>query len=97
MMKAIDKEYLKNPFYGRRRMTLEMRDHGFFVGEKRIRTAMKRMGLEAIYPKPNLSKEDKGHKKYPYLMRAIEVNRSDQAWAADIIHNVIALALRSIV
>ncbi len=83
-MKAIDKEYLRNPFYGRRRMTLEMRDQGFFFGEKRVRTAMKRMGLEAIYPKPNLSKPHQYHKKYPYLMRSVKVDRSDQAWAADI-------------
>ena len=84
LMKAIDKEYLRNPFYGRRRMTLEMRDQGFFVGEKKVRTAMKRMGLEAIYPKPNLSKPHQEHKKYPYLMRSLKVDRSDQAWAADI-------------
>ena len=83
-MKAIDKEYLRNPFYGRRRMTLEMRDQGFFVGEKKVRTAMKRMGLEAIYPKPNLSKSHQEHKKYPYQMKSVKVDRSDQAWAADI-------------
>ncbi len=45
---------------------------------------MKRMGLEAIYPKPNLSKLHQDHKKYPYLMRSVKVDRSDQAWAADI-------------
>lgn len=84
LMKAIDEEYLKHPFYGRRRMTIAMRDRGFNVGEKRIRTAMITMGLEAIYPKPNLSHSNKEHKKYPYLMRNLKVVRSDQAWAADI-------------
>lgn len=84
LMRAIDEQYLKTPFYGRRRMTLSMRDHGFLVGQKRVRTAMQTMGLEAIYPKPNLSKGDKAHKKYPYLMRGLIVDRVDQAWAADI-------------
>ena len=65
-------------------MTIKMRSQGFFVGEKRIRTAMRTMGLEAIYPKPNLSRGDKQNKKYPYLMRDTLVDHSDQAWAADI-------------
>jgi len=84
LMRAIDEQYLKTPFYGRRRMTVEMRKQGFFVGEKRVRTAMRAMGLEAIYPKPNLSKNNAEHRKYPYLIRDIVVERSDQVWAADI-------------
>ena len=84
LMRAIDEQYLKTPFFGRRRMALEMRDQGFFVGEKRVRTAMRVMGLEAIYPRPNLSRSDKQHKKYPYLLRDLVVDHSDQAWAADI-------------
>lgn len=83
-MLAIDEQYLKTPFYGRRRMTVEMLKQGFLVGQKRIRSAMQLMGLEAIYPKPNLSAGDKEHKKYPYLMRDLIVDHSDQAWAADI-------------
>ena len=83
-MLAIDKQYLQTPFYGRRRMTVAMRDEGFFVGQKKVRTAMQTMGLEAIYPKPNLSKPDQAHKKYPYLMRDLRVVHPDQAWAADI-------------
>lgn len=84
LMRAIDEQYLQTPFFGRRRMTLAMRDQGFFVGEKRVRTAMRVMGLEAIYPKPNLSRSDKQHKKYPYLLRNLVVDHPDQAWAADI-------------
>jgi putative transposase len=83
-MEAIDKQYLKTPFYGRRRMTKEMKKQGFLVGEKRVRTAMREMGLEAIYPKPNLSKDNREHKKYPYLLRDIIVDHPDHAWAADI-------------
>lgn len=84
LMKAIDKEYIKNPYYGRRRMTIEMRKEGFLVGEKRVRTAMRSMGLEAIYPKPKLSMSNKEHKKYPYWVDKKEISRSNQVWAADI-------------
>ncbi len=65
-------------------MVVEMRKLGFSVGQKRIRTAMQVMGIEAIYPKPNLSVANKQHKKFPYLLRGLVVDRSDQAWAADI-------------
>jgi putative transposase len=74
LMRAIDRQYLKTPFYGRRRMTVEMRRLGFQVGQKKIRTAMQLMGLEAIYPKPHLSTGD----------RNLIVDRPNQAWAADI-------------
>lgn len=83
-MRAIDEQYLKTPFYGRRRMAFEMRKQGFFVGEKKVRSAMRMMGLEAIYPRPNLSRANKEHKKFPYLMRGLIVDHPDQAWAADI-------------
>ena len=55
LMRAIDEQYLKTPFYGRRRMTIALRIQGFFSRTKRVRSAMQKMGLEAIYPKPNLS------------------------------------------
>lgn len=84
LMRAIDEEYLEHPYYGRRRMTVAMQTRGFAVGQKKIRTAMEVMGLEAIYPKPNLSKVDKGHKKFPYLLRGLVIDRPDLAWAADI-------------
>ncbi len=83
-MRAIDEQYLNTPFYGRRRMAFEMRKRGFFVGEKKVRSAMRTMGLEAIYPRPNLSRANKEHKKFPYLMRGLIVDHPDQAWAADI-------------
>ena len=83
-MRAIDEEYLQHPFYGRRRMTFTMRDKGFSVGPKKIRSLMRLMGLEAIYPKPNLSIANKEHKKYPYLLRNLVVDRPNQAWAGDI-------------
>jgi putative transposase len=84
LMRAIDEQYLQTPFYGRRRMAVAMRAKGFDAGEKKIRTAMQTMGLEAIYPKPNLSKANKEHKKFPYLIRDMIVRQADQVWAADI-------------
>ena len=83
-MQAVDKEYLKYPHYGKRRMAIAMQKLGFTVGVKRVRTAMQIMGLEAIYPKPNLSKADKAHKKYKYLLKETKITHSDQAWAGDI-------------
>jgi len=84
LMRAIDEQYIETPYYGRRRMTVEMRKLGFSVGQKKVRAAMQMMGIEAIYPKPNLSAGHKQHKKFPYLLRGLVVDRSDQAWAADI-------------
>lgn len=84
LMRAIDEEFLKHPFYGRRRMTITMQKQGFNVGQKKIRSAMQFMGLEAIYPKPNLSLANREHKKFPYLLRNLIVTHPNQAWAADI-------------
>jgi len=84
LMRALDEQYLRTPFYGRRRMTVAMRAQGFLVGQKRVRSAMQTMGLEAIYPKPNLSAPNKEHKKFPYLMRSLIVGHANQAWAGDI-------------
>lgn len=83
-MKAIDKEFLEHPYYGRRKMTIAVLRQGFHVGQKKIRTTMQLMGLEAVYPKPNLSIANKEHKKFPYLLRGLVVKHPNQAWAADI-------------
>ena len=61
-----------------------MKERGFDVGQTVVRTAMRVMGLEAIYPKPNLSLASKEHKKFPYLLRDVIVDHPNQAWAADI-------------
>ncbi len=61
-----------------------MRAQGFDVGNKKVRSLMCLMGLEAIYPKPNLSKPNQEHKKYPYLLRGLKIDRLDQTWAGDI-------------
>lgn len=83
-MRLIDMQYLKTPFYGSRSMTKHFRREGYKVNRKRIQRLMRFMGLEAVYPKPKTSRPYKGHKIYPYLLRNMSIERSNQVWAADI-------------
>jgi putative transposase len=85
IMNAIDEQYTQTPFYGVLRMTQSLRkDYGFDLNPKRVRRLMRLMGLEAIYPKPSLSKAISSHKKYPYLLRNLVIDHPDQVWATDI-------------
>ena len=84
LMNLIDEQYTRTPFYGVAKMTAWLRRQRHPVNQKRIRRLMRLMGLEAIYPKPNLSKASPAHKKYPYLLKNIVIDRPDQVWAADI-------------
>lgn len=83
-MKMLDQEYLAHPFYGIVQMTTWLRSQGHRVNEKRVRRLMRLMGLEAIYPKPRLSQGDKEHRKYPYLLRNMEITYPNQVWTMDI-------------
>lgn len=83
-MKLIDQQYLKTPFYGYRRMTVYLKGLGFDVNFKRVLRLMRLIGLQAIYPKKNLSKGDHAHKIYPYLLRNYSIQRPNQVWATDI-------------
>jgi putative transposase len=84
LMRLIDEQYTQTPFYGYRRMTLYLQNLGFVVNHKRVRRLMRKLGLEAIYPKPNLSKPGKDHLTYPYLLKGVAVEYSDEVWATDI-------------
>jgi len=84
LMRFIDEQYTKTPFYGSRRMTVSLNRNGYLVNRKRVQRLMRLMGIEAIYPKPNLSKPHPDNKIYPYLLRNIEINRSNQIWGTDI-------------
>ena len=84
LMRLMDEQYLKTPFYGSRSMTLHLKRQGYPVNRKRIQRLMRRMGLEAIYPKPRTSRRHPGHKVYPYLLRDLHIERPKQVWAADI-------------
>jgi putative transposase len=84
LMALMDRQYLKTPFYGSRRMAAWLRSQGYAVNRKRVRRLMQLMGLEATYRRPNTSKPAAGHQGYPYLLRGLEINRVNQVWAADI-------------
>ena len=84
LMRRIDEQYTACPFYGSRRMTAWLIEHGEEVNRKRVQRLMRVMGLEAIDPKPRLSLAGRGHKVYPYLLRGVKVERPDQVWSADI-------------
>ena len=84
LMKLIDEIHLKHPFMGSRSIRDQLQDRGYKVGRLHVRTLMKKMGIEALYKKPRLSKPNPGHKIYPYLLRGMEITRANQVWAADI-------------
>jgi len=84
LMRLIDEQYTLTPFYGYRRMTVYLQSLGFRVNHKRVLRLMRKLGLEAVYPKPNLSKPGKDHLTYPYLLKGVTVEYSDEVWATDI-------------
>ena len=84
LMRLLDEQYTKTPFYGSRRMTAWLNGLNYDVNRKRVIRLMRLMGLEAIYPKPNLSKPAPGHKIFPYLLRNVTISRCDQVWSTDI-------------
>jgi putative transposase len=84
LMRLIDEQYLKTPFYGSRSMTRHLRRLGYRVNRKHIQRLMRLMGLEAIYPKPKTSQPHPEHKIYPYLLRDLVIDHPNQVWAADI-------------
>lgn len=84
MMKEIDLIYTEHPYYGKRRVSVELKKKGHQVGVDLARTLMKRMGIEAIYPKPNLSEPRPNHKIYPYLLRGVKIQKKNQVWSTDI-------------
>ena len=84
LMRLLDEQYTRTPFYGIRRMTAWLRREGQEVNPKRVRRLLREMGLETIYQKPRLSQAAAGHKIYPYLLRGTRIQRANQVWSADI-------------
>jgi putative transposase len=84
-MRLLDEQYTKTPFYGVARMTAWLRQQGYAVNPKRIRRLLRRMGLEALYPKPRLSlPSDEEQRRYPYLLRGRAVTAVNEVWSTDI-------------
>jgi putative transposase len=84
IMAIIDETYTMHPYYGMRRMVKYLQAQGCSVGRKAVRRYYKIMGLEAVYPKINLSKRNQAHKIYPYLLKGLEIVLPHQVWSADI-------------
>ena len=84
IMRRIDELHLDCPFAGARMLRDMLGRDGFPVGRRHVATLMKRMGIEAIYRRPNTSKPAPGHKIYPYLLRGLKVDRPNHVWAMDI-------------
>jgi len=84
LMKVMDKLFLEDPTLGVLGMQDELRDEGLFYNEKRIRRLLRKMGIDPIYPKRNLSRLGQAKYIYPYLLRGLKINRPNQVWAIDI-------------
>ncbi len=83
-LRTIDEEYTRHPFRGSRRMRDYLHDQGETACRDRVRRLMRMLGLQAIYPKKRLTLENKEHKKYPYLLRDLAIERPDHVWCSDI-------------
>jgi putative transposase len=84
IMRRIDALHLDYPFAGSRMLRDLLRGECVGIGRERVATMMRRMGIEALYRRPNTSKPTPGHKIYPYLLRGLEIERPNQVWAMDI-------------
>ena len=84
VMRMLDEQYTRTPFYGSRKMAEWLGTQGFGVNRKRVSRLMELMGIEAVHPKPKLSQPGEGHKVYPYLLSGREVGRVNQVWSTDI-------------
>jgi putative transposase len=84
LMRLLDEEYTRHPFYGSRQLTRWLKERGHDVNRKRVQRLMRLMGIEGLAPGPSTSRPHPEHKVYPYLLRGIEVTRANQVWAADI-------------
>ena len=84
IMRCLDEIYTEIPFYGARKLRLELRSYGYFVGRNRVRRLMRIMGISAMVPQPTTSTPNKEHKIYPYLLRGRAITEVDEVWCADI-------------
>ena len=84
IMKIIDEIFTEHPYYGTRRMAYILKKEGYDIGRKKVKKYYKIMGIEAVYPKMNLSRRNQAHKVYPYLLRDLEITYPNQVYCADI-------------
>jgi putative transposase len=84
LMRLIDEEYTRHPFYGSRKIRTFLRRQGYKINRKRVQRLMRKMGIQSIAPKPNTSVPRKDHKIYPYLLNGMNINRPNMVWCSDI-------------
>lgn len=84
LMRLIDEEYMRHPFFGSRKMKIYLIRQGHKVNRKRVQRLMRRMGIQSIAPKPNTSAPRKEHRVYPYLLKGIDIKEPNQVWCSDI-------------
>jgi putative transposase len=84
LMRSMDELHLEFPFAGSRLLRDLLAAEGSQIGRRHVTTLMRRMGIEAVYRRPNTSKPAPGHKIYPYLLRGLTIDRPNQVWATDI-------------
>jgi putative transposase len=83
LMRRLDELHLEHPFAGARMLVRLLRREGIKVGRRHVGTLMKRMGIEALYRKPNTSRKHAAHRIWPYLLRNRKIDRANQVWALD--------------
>ena len=84
LMRLIDEQYTRTPYYGSPKLTVWLRRRGYQINHKRVERLMNKMGLQAVCPKPNTSRKHADHKIYPYLLRGVEITSPNHVWSADI-------------
>jgi putative transposase len=84
---AIDQMHTNNPAWGSRQLSKQLCKLDLNIGRLKTRRYMSEMGIDAIYPKPNLSKRNQEHKIYPYLLRNMVMNHANQVWSIDITYS----------
>lgn len=84
LLRLLDEQYTRTPFYGVRRMTWVLRQAGYGVNPKRVRRLLRTLGLTALAPQPGTSRAAPGHRVYPYLLRGLAIERVNQVWSTDI-------------
>ena len=84
LMRLIDQQYMKTPFYGYPKMTAWLRRQKQMVNKKRVARLMRLMGLQAVFPGRRTTVPASGHKIYPYLLRGLAITRPNQVWSTDI-------------
>jgi putative transposase len=84
LMRMMDEQHLKTPWYGQRQHVRHLRRQGYDIGRTRVRRLMRLMGLRSLAPQPFTSKPAPGNQIYPYLLRDLQVTRANQVWCADV-------------